>query len=331
MKLIDNFRNEHYNHSINTLKHELKLIQDTIIDLQKDIQTIKEFIVTYKASNNNQCNINENENSIGFLKKDQNTENTFSKLKFGAHDDDEKIKQIISAIQKLQKKTKNTNGQDGEEKKEEHADDDKLNVTAEAQLDMNDTKTDDNKMCMINVNMPVIHTAPVTEYAPQPSSQPSQNTLLQPQSHIQPQSQLFQNTQNPFVNQTANSSPVRKRRQQQTGNNRRILKVQQGDKKQNVQTNNDAVNQNHDQNGLFELNTNPVVNETQGQNVPFPFKMPIFNGQTNNIPFFKNSGDDIFPNHIELGHEQNNEQAHQFEPEQIPTNNSTPFTFSNQQ
>ena len=57
--------------------------------------------------------------------------------------------------------------------------------------------------------------------------------------------------------------------------------------------------------------------------------MPIFNGQTNNIPFFKNSGDDIFPNHIELGHEQNNEQAHQFEHEQIPINFSTPF--SNQQ
>ena len=108
------------------------------------------------------------------------------------------------------------------EKKEEHADDDKLNVTAEAQLDMNDTKTDDNKMCMINVNMPVIHTAPVTEYAPQPSSQPSQNTLLQPPSHLQPPSQPFQNQQNPFVNQhvPANSSPVYKRRQQQSRNYR---------------------------------------------------------------------------------------------------------------
>ena len=51
LNVIDEFRNEHYNNMINTLRVDLKSMQDTIGDIQKDIQNIKEFIVTYKSSN----------------------------------------------------------------------------------------------------------------------------------------------------------------------------------------------------------------------------------------------------------------------------------------
>ena len=309
-KLIEQIKNEHYNHSINTLNNELKLVQDTIIDIQKDIQTIKEFIVTYKALNNNQCSVNETENILETLKKDVNTEteNPFSKLKFGGgggDENDENLKRLVSLFQqRLKKRQRSTNGHDGEEKKEEekkeeekkeNTDDDKVNVTAEAQLDMNDTKNDDNKMCMINVNMPVIHTAPVTEYAPQPS----QNQQVQPQ-----QNQALQNTQN----QT--NSPERKRKN--TGAKKRggfPFKAPVVTPKQD-----------------FTFNPIPVVNENETTNPPllFPFNVPP--NIPTNTPIFKTPGHDIFPNRFELGQEQD---------EQIPTDNPIPFQpfqfMSNQQ
>ena len=103
LNLIDEFRNEHYNHSINTLQNDLKLVQDTISDLQKDIQTIKEFIVTYKTSNPFQCNNNENENILDFLKKDNKTENVFSTMNFGANDD-EMRKELALFFKKIMEK-----------------------------------------------------------------------------------------------------------------------------------------------------------------------------------------------------------------------------------
>ena len=177
LNVIDEFRNEHYNNMINTLRVDLKSMQDTIGDIQKDIQNIKEFIVTYKSSNKcDNCDIYDeilNENTT-------NEDNCKSGncMKFGMTTQEliEKLKNTFLKKKNTPKAEEKKEEDNKTDKKDENMSNENKNVAtaeAEAQLDLNDNKSED-KMCMINVNMPVIHTAPIAEFHQPVQLQPPQ-------------------------------------------------------------------------------------------------------------------------------------------------------------